>query len=146
MGRGTSTALPMYGGDTDGACGPGCGVVFKLDTTGKETVLHSFTGGADGAAPEAGLIRDARATSMAPLYMAATPAVSCGTDRLRSGVQAGYDRKETVLYSFTGGADGECPYAGLMRDGAGNLYGTAADGGDWSCGNEGCGVVFKLTP
>jgi uncharacterized repeat protein (TIGR03803 family) len=39
------------------ACG--CGVVFKLDTTGKETVLHRFTGGADGAYPEAGLVRDA---------------------------------------------------------------------------------------
>jgi hypothetical protein len=32
--------------------------VFELDTTGKETVLYSFTGGSDGASPYAGLIRD----------------------------------------------------------------------------------------
>ena len=36
----------------------GYGVVFKLDTTGTETVLYSFTGGADGSQPEAGLIQD----------------------------------------------------------------------------------------
>jgi uncharacterized repeat protein (TIGR03803 family) len=36
-----------------------CGVVFKLDSTGKETVLHNFSGGADGAAPLAGLTMDA---------------------------------------------------------------------------------------
>jgi len=38
------------GGEATG-CSGGCGVVFKLDTTGVETVLHSFTGGADGANP-----------------------------------------------------------------------------------------------
>ena len=36
----------------------GCGVVFKLDTTGRETVLYSFTGGSDGANPIASLIQD----------------------------------------------------------------------------------------
>ena len=51
--------------------------------------------------------------------------------------------KETVLYSFTGGADGANPLKGLIRDSAGNLYGTTGDGGDPSCN---CGVVFKLTP
>jgi hypothetical protein len=35
------------------------GTVFKLDTMGRETVLYGFTGGADGAFPLAGLIRDA---------------------------------------------------------------------------------------
>jgi uncharacterized repeat protein (TIGR03803 family) len=34
------------------------GTVFKLDATGNETVLYSFTGGADGAYPRSGLIRD----------------------------------------------------------------------------------------
>ncbi len=38
--------------------GPGCGVVFKLDTTGTETVLHSFSGGADGARLNGGLVQD----------------------------------------------------------------------------------------
>jgi hypothetical protein len=57
--------------------------------------------------------------------------------------------KETVLYSFTGGTDGETPFSGLLRDEAGDLYGTTAAGGVQNkmvCGNSGCGVVFKLTP
>jgi uncharacterized repeat protein (TIGR03803 family) len=55
---------------------------------------------------------------------------------------------ETVLYSFTGGADGGNPGAGLIQDAAGNLYGTAPVGGATSTCNPpyGCGVVFRLTP
>jgi uncharacterized repeat protein (TIGR03803 family) len=53
----------------------------------------------------------------------------------------------TVLYNFTGGADGGNPYAGLIRDAAGNLYGTAVDGsGGCFFGGQGCGTVFKLGP
>jgi len=48
---------------------------------------------------------------------------------------------ETVLYSFTGGSDGLQPYAGVIFDTVGNLYGTTAWGGDY-----GKGTVFKLTP
>ena len=44
--------------------------------------------------------------------------------------------------SFTGGADGDNPYAGLIFDAAGNLYGTTLHGGQ----TIGVGVVFKLTP
>jgi len=54
-----------------------------------------------------------------------------------------------VLYTFTGGADGSAPEAGLTWDSAGNLYGTARSGGQTgpNCGNDyGCGTVFKLTP
>jgi uncharacterized repeat protein (TIGR03803 family) len=47
----------------------------------------------------------------------------------------------TVLYNFTGGADGATPYATPIFDAAGNLYGTAAVGGA-----HGYGVVFKLSP
>jgi uncharacterized repeat protein (TIGR03803 family) len=56
--------------------------------------------------------------------------------------------KETVLYSFTGGADGGYTFAGLIRDGNGNFYGTASAGGDLNvCSFQpGCGVVFKLDP
>jgi uncharacterized repeat protein (TIGR03803 family) len=45
---------------------------------------------------------------------------------------------ETVLYSFTGGADGGNPYGGVVRDSAGNLYGVTGSGGN------GVGVVFKV--
>jgi len=63
------------------------------------------------------------------------------------GAQA---QKETVLLTFTGGATGFLPYGGLVRDEAGNLYGTASQGGgSILCsfgGLPGCGVVFKLDP
>lgn len=48
---------------------------------------------------------------------------------------------ETVLYAFTGGADGGNPYGGVTLDAAGNIYGTTMGGGT---GNA--GVIFKLTP
>ena len=51
-----------------------------------------------------------------------------------------------VLYTFTGGTDGGISYAALVRDKAGNLYGTTSIGGDVSCDVMGCGTVFKLGP
>ena len=54
---------------------------------------------------------------------------------------------ESILYSFTGGADGSSPFDGLVMDKAGNLYGTTEVGGNF--GNScpvGCGVVFKVVP
>jgi len=54
---------------------------------------------------------------------------------------------ETTLYSFTGGTDGKNPYfVALVRDKAGNLYGTTSAGAGTGCGGSGCGTVFKLTP
>lgn len=50
----------------------------------------------------------------------------------------------TVLYNFTGGADGGEPYKGVSLDARGNLYGTAVTGGSGSC-EGGCGVAYKLT-
>ena len=51
----------------------------------------------------------------------------------------------TVLYSFTGGTDGGSPFARLVRDPGGNLYGTTMYEGDLSCGVlYGCGTVFQL--
>ena len=52
----------------------------------------------------------------------------------------------TALHSFTGGLDGEAPYAGLAMDRAGNLYGTAPYGGNRNSNCYGsCGTVFRLT-
>src|ERR1700674_5485561 len=50
---------------------------------------------------------------------------------------------ERVLYRFKGGHDGSAPFAGLIADNAGNLYGTTADGGGETCG---CGTIFELSP
>jgi hypothetical protein len=57
--------------------------------------------------------------------------------------------KEAVLYSFKGGADGQFPWAALMADSHGNLYGTTYVGGAGSCtgiSGNGCGTVFELQP
>ena len=58
--------------------------------------------------------------------------------------------KETVLYSFcaqTGCTDGNNPYAGVVFDQNGNLYGTTLVGGIPTCNYDtGCGVAFELTP
>ncbi len=64
------------------------------------------------------------------------------TVMLVSGARAA---TEQVLHNFTG-ATGASPYAALIFDGAGNLYGTTLDGGDDKACSGGCGVVFELTP
>jgi uncharacterized repeat protein (TIGR03803 family) len=124
-----------YGGNLQDCGGngfAGCGVVFKVSGE-TETVLHRFTGGADGAFPQAGLVMD----SSGALYGTATAGGSVGGGVVFKMVR----KKETVLHSFTGGKDGDVPASGLLLDAAGNLYGTDAYGGDTDCG---CGVVFKL--
>jgi uncharacterized repeat protein (TIGR03803 family) len=55
----------------------------------------------------------------------------------------------STLHSFSGNSDGKYPFAGITLDAAGNLYGTAEEGGNSSCsvnGYTGCGVVFKMAP
>jgi hypothetical protein len=54
--------------------------------------------------------------------------------------------QEKSIYRFQGGNDGQNPYAGLVSDKAGNLYGTTLYGGGGSdCGQKGCGTVYELT-
>jgi uncharacterized repeat protein (TIGR03803 family) len=97
----------------------GGGVVFKLAPDGTETVLHFFAGGpSDGYAPYAGLIADGAGN----LY-----GTTFGGGASFNGLvfKLAPDGTETVLYSFAGGpSDGAAPYAGLIADRAGNLYGT----------------------
>jgi uncharacterized repeat protein (TIGR03803 family) len=111
----------------------GNGVVLKLATsTDQETVIHTFTGGTDGAQPYSGLICD----SVGNLYGTTSAG---GAFQWGNIFKIGSTGTETVLYRFTGGADGSCPMADLVRDSAGNLYGTTQFGG-----NAQAGVVFKL--
>jgi uncharacterized repeat protein (TIGR03803 family) len=122
----------QYGGNLSCGGGSGCGVVFKVDSNGKESVLYSFCPSypcPDGAQPKAGLVQDVAGN----LY---------GTAGIVFRVDA--NGKETVLYKFRGGRDGNGPFAGLIRDAAGNLYGTTLYGGTSGCGGVGCGTVFKV--
>jgi len=135
-----------YGGDLSCSLEGqyGCGVVFRIDGTGQETVLYTFTGGADGGFPTAGLIWDQRGNLYGTTEFGGLVSCSCGVV-----FKLDLAGQETVLYSFTGGADGAFPFAGLVLDKAGNLYGTTLYGGDLNCAplpGLGCGNVFKLKP
>ena len=138
--QGNLYGTTKYGGNLACYAPYGCGTVFKLDTTGKETVLYSFTGTGtgDGEAPEAGLVLDTKGN----LY-GTTPYGGTNGGASNGGTVFKVDTtgKETVLYSFagTGAGDGQNPEAGLVLDAQGNLYGTTYFGG----ANAG-GTVFKV--
>jgi uncharacterized repeat protein (TIGR03803 family) len=130
----------LYGTTYQGGSSGGNGTVFKVSKAGKESVLHRFAGGADGAAPAGPVVRD----SAGSLYGATTSGGSSGLGTVFKVDKTG---KETVLYSFAGGTDGANPYeTGLVRDATGNLYGTTLYGGGSGCGGSGCGTVFELDP
>src|SRR5438270_2829652 len=117
----------------------GCGTVFKLSPTGQETILHSFTGGADGAQPLAGLAADNAGNLYGTTYVGGTGCNGGGCGTVYKVSPAGI---ETVLYRFTGGTDGSLPYSVVpILDAQGNVYGTTLGGGD-----RGFGTVFKIDP
>ena len=125
---GNAYGTTQGGGDT--SCE--CGVVFRVDKAGRETVLHAFAGGPDGAIPSSGLIRDANGN----LYGTTRSGGAYSYGTVFEVEQSG---AETVLYSFTDGADGAAPAGNLVFDAEGNLYGTATGGG-----SDNAGTVFKL--
>jgi len=143
----------LYGATVEGGTGPnctsannGCGTVYKIDKTGKETILHSFTGsGADYPPIYAALALDGKGN----IYGTAPEG---GSQNCDSGCGAIFmldpTGKDTILYEFIGGTEGAIPGAGVTLDSAGNIYGTTGAGGNLSCNNSddaGCGTVFKLT-
>jgi uncharacterized repeat protein (TIGR03803 family) len=126
----------------------GCGIVFKISPEGKESVLYSFYYGGkglDGEQPSGTLILDAAGN----IYGTTQDG---GGDGLYGDVyKLSPTGEETILYSFFGDDDGENPMAGLVRDPAGNLYGTTYQGGNKGNCYEGffysgCGTVFEISP
>jgi len=117
----------------------GWGVVFKVDTRGTETVLHSFgDGSTDGRTPYAGLARDKAGNLYGTTYEGG--GIGC-VDGCGTVFKVDTTGTETVLHSFAGGTtDGCYPYAGLLLDKAGNLFGTTQ-----ACGASGYGIVFKVS-
>jgi uncharacterized repeat protein (TIGR03803 family) len=114
------------------------GTVFEITKNGKFKSLYSFTGGSDGKNPNGELIQDAAGN------ISARPS---GPDLNALGTVFKLNRahKLTVLHSFKGGRDGAAPFlAGLMRDSAGNLYGTTVRNG--LIRRVQGGSIFKITP
>ncbi|MFL6690954.1 MAG: choice-of-anchor tandem repeat GloVer-containing protein [Alphaproteobacteria bacterium] len=105
------------------------------------TVVYSFEGGADGEYTDTDLVRDAAGNLYGTSVQGGTHA-SGTVWQLHPNGDGSWTH--TVLYSFTGGADGAEPYKGVTLDSAGNLYGTAVTGGGGVC-EGGCGVAYKLT-
>jgi len=114
------------------------GLVFALSRNGTETVLHQFSGGSDGKEPVSGLLRNKKGHLFGTTLLGGSS--GCGGYGCGTVFEIAPDGSERVLYAFTGAADGAWPYAGLIADGDGNIYGTASYGG---ADND--GVVFELT-
>lgn len=157
----------LYGVTQNGGT-HGLGAVFELNQPASpgaawnETIIHSFSGGTDGAEPEAGLTiapaPDGRFALYGATYFggtgpcAATGAPSgCGTVFVLTPAPTGPTWTETVLHSFTN-TDGAKPNGPLLLGPAATaqpeLYGTTLIGGYGNCNSylgAGCGTVFRLT-
>ncbi len=114
-----------------------CGSGVKASTT---EVIYSFAGEDDGEYTDTDVAIDAAGN----LYGTSVLGGEFGGGTVWQLSPVGGGWVHTVLYSFTGGADGGEPYKGVTLDAAGNLYGTAVTGGSGSC-EGGCGVAYKLT-
>jgi len=129
----TDSSGNLYGTTKQGGKS-GAGTVFKIAPDGTESVLHSFGGTSDGAFPMSSLIKDGKGN----LYGTTNGGGAHGAGTVFRISAKG---KETVLYSFAGGQDGAFPQAPVVRDLAGNLYGTTSSGGKSSEG-----TVFMIAP
>ena len=139
----------LYGTTDDGG-GSGNGTVYELtppvppSTDWVESVLHRFGANGDGETLGAvTLVFD----SFGNLY--GTTIFGGGSINCRGGCGTVFELtpsvggvwNETVIYSFTGSTDGAAPEAGVVIDGAGNLFGTTSAGGA-----SGAGTAFELSP
>jgi len=137
----------LYGTTQQGGTGAG-GVVFELSPGPKGTwsrkILHNFLQNAgDGADPHAGLIFDKAGS----LYGTTGQGGAYGYGTVFKLVSNNGKWTEGILHSFGGAPDGALPFGDLIRDKAGNLYGTTAAGGANRSGcGLGCGTVFEITP
>ena len=145
--NGVDGGFPQYGslvqdtqgnlyGTTYAGGADGLGTVFKVNQSGQETVVYSFTGqNGDGLFPFGGVILDAQGNTYGT-----TSQGGSGFGIVYSVSASG---AETILHTFVGtsGSDGAYPSDSLVFDLAGDLYGTTEGGGKF-----GSGTVFKLTP
>ena len=133
----------VYGGIGTCTSGNGCGLVYKLSppshiapsvmNSWAKTVLYRITGGSDGGNPATGdLVFDQQGNIYGTTYSGGSPECGyCGVVFELTPSPSGWT--ESVLHAFTGD-DGSSPYAGVIFDPSGNLYGATSF------------TVFELTP
>ncbi|MBI4915079.1 MAG: hypothetical protein HY825_04470 [Acidobacteria bacterium] len=132
----TDSAGNLYGTTYDGGASR-LGTVFTIKIDGSSfALLHSFADGDEnGSYPRAGLITDGAGNSYGTTSEGG--AANLGTVFTIKTDGSGF----AVLHSFAGGDEnGSYPRAGLVTDGAGNLYGTTYEGGA-----SGLGTIFTTT-
>jgi uncharacterized repeat protein (TIGR03803 family) len=116
------------------------GTAFKVTKNGKFSLLHSFSSGTGGFGPDGPLTLDPSGNLYGTTPFGGIPGCASG-----GGCGVAFELspsgEETVLRAFIDGKKGSYPQGGLIRDKAGNLFGTA-DGG----GHNGHGTVFQLDP
>jgi uncharacterized repeat protein (TIGR03803 family) len=128
----------VYGGDTSCGGGFGCGEVFELTNTGgvwTKTTIHAFTDTPDGHAPLAGVTFDAAGN----MFGTTSNGGNSGAGVLYEISPSSGGWTESVVYSFSNGADGGFPSTPVTFDSKGNLFGTAEFGG-----TAGDGVAFAF--
>jgi uncharacterized repeat protein (TIGR03803 family) len=134
-------------GTTPGGGDVGGGLVFALGPNGhggwNEKTIYSFDSSANGTNPNGGLVLDAAGN----LYGTTTGGGANGLGTaFELSPTTGGSWTETVIHSFGATGDGIFPYAQMIFDAAGNLYGTTAYGGAFGTGEEGGGTVFEISP
>jgi len=140
---GTTTNGGDFGGENCGTYG--CGVVFKIDPRGHESLLHTFTGpSGDGANPYEGVTRDSagRLFGVTPFFLALYELQPSAT--FCAAVLCPWN--ESVLYNNSDdGQYGGIPTGIPVVDAQGNIYATSNTGGSGTnCGGVGCGFVFEV--
>jgi uncharacterized repeat protein (TIGR03803 family) len=131
------------GGDPNCVWGQpyGCGTIFKLDPTGKETVLYRFKGGDDGAAPAATLLMDEAGNLWGTTQYEGYAGSQCFGPGCGTVFKLDPSGKLTSHLFRGSPTDGSWPLAGLVAGPAGDLYGTTLFGGP----ND-SGTIFKVDP
>jgi uncharacterized repeat protein (TIGR03803 family) len=110
------------------------------------SVLHNFTGGADGGVPQVGLTMDAAGNFYGTTYNGGNPACTNGCGVVFRLTHAGSGWVLNPMYAFAGGADGANPHSRVTIAADGTLYGATYNGGGTGCSGGGCGTIFHLTP
>ena len=168
--KGQETIVHVFGGDPDGANpysgliedsagnlygtttyggSHNRGTVFTLNPSGQETILHNFAGPPDGAAPYAGLFRDAAGNLFGTTQGGGANLGNCSPYGCGTVFEVKSTGEEVVLYSFFNWKNEGYPDGGVVEDKAGNLYGTTLGMGNTSIEchyYERCGTIFKLHP